>query len=262
MTNQVDIKNSIYRAFCSGLETLSYDVSELRSVDICGNNFLQTSVIDAYFRHFNAILKSFSIRVDLPKPYEILDWGCGVGFHGECLRRLGFMVKSCDVSSALSIGQNYCLPSEQIDILTHDFLLPYEDNSFDAVTSFGVLEHVPNELLSLKEIFRVLRPGGMFFIFMLPRRFSYINQFAHIRGDFYHDRLYDKRTVLRILHDAGFHVGPLTCAQLLPRSRFKSSMLLENLDRKFSKLFGFIGTNFELIAIKPFGDIRFLVDKK
>ncbi len=38
--------------------------------------------------------------------------------------------------------------------------LPFNDNSFDLIYSWGVLHHTPNTPQAIKEIFRLLRPGG------------------------------------------------------------------------------------------------------
>lgn len=38
--------------------------------------------------------------------------------------------------------------------------IPYSDNSFDCILCNHVLEHVPNDRRAIRELFRVLRPGG------------------------------------------------------------------------------------------------------
>ena len=42
--------------------------------------------------------------------------------------------------------------------------LPFEDDFFSFITSFQVLHHIKNYYLSLKEIFRILKKGGIFLI--------------------------------------------------------------------------------------------------
>ena len=76
----------------------------------------------------------------------------------------------------------------QVRPLEHEYNLPYDDNAFDIVLSVGVLEHVPNDVASMAEIRRVLKPGGLFF----PASFFQLNllwtqKVAHLRGNNYHD---------------------------------------------------------------------------
>ena len=56
---------------------------------------------------------------------------------------------SIDVSQARN-------PTEIMDITD----LRFEDNSFDAIICLHVLEHIPEDMKAMKELFRVLKPGG------------------------------------------------------------------------------------------------------
>ena len=43
-------------------------------------------------------------------------------------------------------------------------VMPFNDNSFDLVTCFGVLHHIPNVSFVMSEVFRVLKQGGTFLL--------------------------------------------------------------------------------------------------
>ena len=63
--------------------------------------------------------------------------------------------------------------------------LPFQDNDFDVVLSFGVMHHIPNWLDALEEINRVLKPGGYFIYFdvFYPRWLTWIAKlFRHRYG--------------------------------------------------------------------------------
>jgi SAM-dependent methyltransferase len=50
--------------------------------------------------------------------------------------------------------------------------LPFPDDSFDILTSFGLLEHFADVDRVIAEMVRVIRPGGLFFADIVPARFS------------------------------------------------------------------------------------------
>jgi SAM-dependent methyltransferase len=60
--------------------------------------------------------------------------------------------------------------------------LPFRENSFAAVTLFDVLEHVPNDRAAVREVLRVLRPGGIALVSTpnLRWRFPYYRFFNRV----------------------------------------------------------------------------------
>ena len=154
----------------------------------------------------------------------ILDWGCGKGHVSKLIRALGpKRLDSCDIQSGASdstFGQDVPIIQRyniSVTPLKHEYLLPYEPESFDIVLSFGVLEHVANERSSIAEISRVLKPGGLFFCFFLPTRFSWTQQVSRWKGEHYHDRLYTPASVRQLLHGGGLELIDIWYRQFLRR---------------------------------------------
>jgi SAM-dependent methyltransferase len=88
--------------------------------------------------------------------------------------------------------------------LEHPWRLPYAEHTFDVAISNGVLEHVPDDVASLRELARVLVPGGILFITCLPNRWSYTEAIQRARGVTSHDRLYTLGAIREMLREAGF----------------------------------------------------------
>lgn len=87
--------------------------------------------------------------------------------------KLSYFIKSCD-GLCLNIGSGNCLRElevvnvdmmdyENVDIVCDIHHLPFKDNSIDAIMSVAVLEHVREPAVVLKELHRVLKPGGRVF---------------------------------------------------------------------------------------------------
>ena len=83
---------------------------------------------------------------------RVLEVGCGSGYLSEFVRTLGASVVGCDIAlPRTSPGVRFV----QADGAT----LPF-GQCFDVVMSFDVLEHIPDSDRHLREVRRVLRPGG------------------------------------------------------------------------------------------------------
>lgn len=215
--------------------------------------FLNRSTQGVY-RRLVLMLKEFAVReYGDPASVRVLDWGAGKGHITYLLRQAGFSVTSCDVSSSAidsTFGQDTPIIRDQnVDVvpLMHDWILPFESQSFDMVVSFGVLEHVPNDRESLKEIRRVLRKGGVFFFCFLPYWLSWTQKIAHLRGDFYHPHLYSNKLLEDLARSADFELGPTWHGQLFPKNSIPYSHGGEYLDRQltFSTPLKYIATNLE-----------------
>jgi len=103
---------------------------------------------------------------------KVLDLGCGTGYGSFMLQSHENEVTGMDISSdAIAYAQKkysgpryLCCPAENIAA---------ENDYYDTVTSFEVIEHVQDPQKVLKEICRVLKSGGDLFISTPnPRHFS------------------------------------------------------------------------------------------
>jgi SAM-dependent methyltransferase len=100
-------------------------------------------------------LELMRLRDYLPATGKVLDFGAGTGQQALALKELGLDVEAIDVASSPH------LESRVFDVTTYDGIsLPYPDAHFDVVMSSNVLEHVQDLRNALRELSRVLKPGG------------------------------------------------------------------------------------------------------
>jgi SAM-dependent methyltransferase len=158
---------------------------------------------------------------------RVLDWGCGLGQMTYLLRRRGFDVVAYDIGETVRGLPDLPLTrAVQIVRGSHPTNLPFEDGAFDAVLSCGVLEHVDefsgvngNELASLREIHRVLKPGGFFPIYQLPQRHTWQEAITRTLGIGYtHPRRFTEEEIRDMLAATGFHVAGLKRFNMLPKN--------------------------------------------
>ena len=96
--------------------------------------------------------------------YPILDLGSGLGFFLECCQRRNARAVGAELSAeGIAISVRKRLPVVRAD-LTRPF--PFRDDAFGSALAFNLLEHVDlnQERFILREVRRVLRPGGFFYV--------------------------------------------------------------------------------------------------
>jgi len=92
-----------------------------------------------------------------------LDLGCAYGFLVEEARAAGFRAVGLDASHyALTQTREHARAAAGSVLQGHAEALPFADESFDVVSAFDLLEHVPAPERLVREAARVLRPGGLF----------------------------------------------------------------------------------------------------
>jgi 2-polyprenyl-3-methyl-5-hydroxy-6-metoxy-1,4-benzoquinol methylase len=90
---------------------------------------------------------------------RLLDVGCGSGLYLRAMRRLGWQVAGVEMSS---IAVAHARESLGLDVKEGSLEeARYPDAYFDVVTMWHVLEHLPSPRRALKEVARVLKPGGI-----------------------------------------------------------------------------------------------------
>jgi len=98
--------------------------------------------------------------LDLQPTDRVLDCGCGMGYLSMVMGEISdASVVSVDGDLArLRWAQRERVPADlvQVDINS----LPFVDGEFDKILLSEVLEHLPDDVAGLKELWRVLKPGG------------------------------------------------------------------------------------------------------
>ncbi len=105
------------------------------------------------------LLKPYSVAGDWVKG-DLLEIGCGEGRGIDWLLPYVSSYAAIDKIESAVTRLRLKFPSAKF-MSGHLPPLPYKDASFDSIVSFQVIEHIKDDLLFLKEIHRVLRPGGV-----------------------------------------------------------------------------------------------------
>jgi SAM-dependent methyltransferase len=138
---------------------------------------------------------------------RILDVGCGTGANIQMLSNFG-VTEGVDVSAeALDFCRARGLSKVKQGAAE---ALPYEDASFDLVTGLDVVEHLDDDVAGLKEMRRVLSPGGRALLFVPAFMFLW-----GVQDDIsHHRRRYTLPELKARLKEAGLSVERATYANI------------------------------------------------
>jgi len=186
--------------------------------------------IKSSFDYFN--------KYNLSKDSKILDIGCNFGSLIFLLHESGYKnIQGIDINlNSIEEGKNkYEKISERINYYDGE-KVPFEDNTFDVVLMFDVIEHIPNIDKFLKnEVVRVLKRGGCL-IFQTPNKYinipwEVINQKSFLKYKEYHYSLQTKKSLKKLLEYSRFKDIIIE----------KNNVLTEHNKNKVEKKLGFFG---------------------
>jgi 2-polyprenyl-3-methyl-5-hydroxy-6-metoxy-1,4-benzoquinol methylase len=112
---------------------------------------------------------------------RLLDLAAGEGALSKWAREQGFDVTATEIDSR--IFRTADVPCHEVDL---NHALPLEDASFDVVTALEIVEHLENQYQFLREIARVLKPGGHA-VLSTPNEHNIQNRWTYFWTGFYGD---------------------------------------------------------------------------
>jgi SAM-dependent methyltransferase len=152
-------------------------------------------------RALNAVIEPL-----LPKSpdFRLLDVGCGAGNMIHHLSRYG-LVKGLEIDERpVKVAREE--RGYDVDLFDVTQPMPFEDNSFDAVTALDVIEHNEDDLAILADSYRILKPGGHMII-TVP---AFMWLWGHNDDINAHIRRYTAKELKQKLTQTGFKVRRVT----------------------------------------------------
>lgn len=175
------------------------------------------------------ILKRLIERVvQPPKKARILEVGCGTGHNLAMLKSFG-RVQASELDRCARALANKRLPGKVKSAKLPDLSM-FERNAYDLVALLDVLEHVPDDLASLRAIHRRLKPGGALLLTVPANPWMWS---AH-DATHHHFRRYTKRQLNDLFLRSGLEVQLLSYFNSLLFPLVAAARVLGKITRKDS----------------------------
>ncbi len=156
-----------------------------------------------WYRGRRRVLRAELARLPLPPGALVLDAGCGSGRTLEELRDLGEVHGIELDQGAAAVARDRGDFDVRIGRIEE---LPWEEETFDLITCLDVIEHTPDDVVALRELRRVCKPGGWLLV-TVPAYQALWSAHDDVN---HHYRRYVRRTLRAAAAGAGWRVARTT----------------------------------------------------
>ena len=209
ISEPVEKKNSISRAIQKALESKQHSeksYSEYRTFiqhhydGLAGKLTAVSGFLTGHELLAGRVLKPSAFDVAGCK--RILDAGCGNGRHCKHIIRRAdadAQIFAFDLSQRMLKRANRRVKGNRVHYVAADLLrLPYSDGFFDAIVCGWVLEHLPDPRPGLRELTRILRPGGKLLLMTTEDTIA-----GAMTSSLWHCRTYNRQELKKACEECG-----------------------------------------------------------
>ena len=145
------------------------------------------------------------VRQYVSKNARFLEIGGGSGDFSVALIKRGLTGVVIDYSQYANEVMRTTIPPEYVDRLTikqRDLFNLSNQEQYDLIVIFEVLEHIPEDKKTIEKLFHLLKPGG-YLLLSVPAKKKLWDHSDEVVG---HIRRYEKKELITLLHKAGFQI--------------------------------------------------------
>ena len=164
------------------------------------NTYFEVEKSHWWFRVRRNIIFWIFSKYKIRKDAKVLDYGCGSGFLVGEFQEKGFDAFGVDIfKEAIEFGSG-----RRINNLSQEsgVKVNFSDSYFDVILAMDVIEHIEDDKSAIKEIERLLKPGGYLIITVPAYQWMWgvQDEVAH------HFRRYNVSSLLKIVDSSSFSV--------------------------------------------------------